>query len=73
MEWLGTHLPAELRAHTSAAALRNGVLVVTADAAAWSTRLRYVLVAMRAEIEQHWPEVRSCQVRVRPKRAATSG
>jgi hypothetical protein len=73
MEWLVRALPEELRAHASSAAVRGGVLLVTADSAAWSTRLRYVLVAMRSEIEQHWPEVKSCQVRVRPKRAATSG
>ena len=68
MDWLKSRLPEELRAHASSAAVRGEVLQVTADSAAWSTRLRYVLVAMQAEIATHWPEIRSCQVRVRPAR-----
>ena len=68
MEWLVGQLPEELRPHASSAAVRGGVLLVTADSAAWSTRLRYVLVAMQEQIEQRWPEVQSCQVRVRPLR-----
>src|SRR5258706_7313329 len=68
--WLQSQLAADFRPHVSAAELRGGVLVVTADSAAWSARLRYVLLPMLPVIEKRWPEISACQVRVRPARAA---
>ena len=41
LEWLSQHLPAEIHARISGVSEQRGILVVFAESAAWSARLRY--------------------------------
>ncbi|MGH8141602.1 MAG: DciA family protein [Steroidobacteraceae bacterium] len=60
-EWLRGLVPAELAPHLVGVRPKSGAraagvvaeLVVFADSAAWSTRLRYALVAMQPQIDAH--------------------
>jgi hypothetical protein len=48
--WLNEHLPPELGQHVSGAAEREATLVVFAESAAWSARLRFALADLEHEI-----------------------
>jgi hypothetical protein len=69
IDWIRAQLTDELRPHASGAQLKADTLIVVADTAAWSTRLRYAMGALQAEVTTRWPHVISCQVRVRPLRS----
>jgi hypothetical protein len=49
-DWLREGLAAELAAHIVSALPKNDELVVFADSAAWGTRLRYALAALKPDI-----------------------
>jgi hypothetical protein len=68
IEWLRKRLEDELAPHAKAAEQQGGTLIVSADSAAWSTRLRYAINALLPEIEKCWPAIKRCQVRVQPSR-----
>jgi hypothetical protein len=50
VEWLRAALAADLAGHVVGAVPKNGELVVFADTAPWSARLRYALAAMQGDI-----------------------
>ena len=66
--WLGSKLPAALAARITGAVENAENLVVFAESAAWSARLRYALAELDAEIRRANPAIRSISVRVMPKR-----
>jgi len=57
-------LPEDLALHALAASQHRSQLVVTADGAAWSGRLRYALVAALPELAREWPDISSVRLRV---------
>jgi hypothetical protein len=66
-EWLMEVLPAELGARVSGVIERAGTLVVFAESAAWSTRLRYALLELEGPLRAAHPQVESIEVRVLPR------
>jgi len=65
--WLQAHLPAPLSARVSGVALRDGRLVIFAESAAWSARLRFALLELEPDIRTAAPELGPIRVRVRPR------
>jgi hypothetical protein len=57
-------LPVELAAHALAASQQQTQLLVTADGAVWSGRLRYALAAALPELQRTWPSITSIRLRV---------
>jgi hypothetical protein len=57
-------LPADLAVHALAARLLRGQLLVTADSAAWSGRLRYAAAAALPELQKRWPDIGTVRLRV---------
>jgi predicted nucleic acid-binding Zn ribbon protein len=66
--WLEAHLPPEIAARLSGVHERDGVLVVFAESAAWSARLRFALQELEPALRQGHPRVTATQVRVLPRR-----
>jgi hypothetical protein len=66
-EWLGKLLPPELHARVSGVHERDGALVVFAESAAWSTRLRFALLELEGTVRAAHPSVETIQVRVLPR------
>jgi len=66
-EWLSAHLPAQIRAHLSGVLEREGALVIFAESAAWSARLRYALKELEAELRAANFELADIELRVRPR------
>jgi hypothetical protein len=66
-ERLGKLLPPELNARVSGVHERDGALVVFAESAAWSTRLRFALLELEGTVRAAHPSVESIQVRVLPR------
>ena len=66
-EWLSTHLPPELRPRLSGVVERDGTLVLFAESAAWSARLRYLVQELEPEILTAADGLKSVVVRVRPR------
>jgi hypothetical protein len=67
-EWLATHLPAELCPRISGVSARDNTLVVFAETAAWSARLRFAVLEIEAAIRAAAPEITDIRVRVLPRR-----
>ena len=65
--WLRGHIPAELHARISGVAEREGTLVIFAESAAWSARLRYAVLELESEIRAAQPTLGRIAVRVRPR------
>jgi hypothetical protein len=59
-------LPADLAAHALAAQQQRSQLLVTADSAAWSGRLRYAITAALPELQRRWPAISDVRLRVGP-------
>lgn len=57
-------LPPELAPHMRSASLERTELLITADGAVWSGRLRYALAAILPELQQKWPEIGRITLRV---------
>jgi hypothetical protein len=66
-EYLGGVLPAELLPRVSGVNERDGALVVFAESAVWSARLRYALLEIEHRVRSAHPEVESIEVRVLPR------
>ena len=66
-QWLAQHLPTELTPHLSGVVEREHTLVIFAESAAWSTRLRYVMQELEPQIKQAQPTIQQVSVRVMPK------
>jgi hypothetical protein len=64
--WLAGHLAAELCARISGIAERDGTLVIFAETAAWSVRLRYAVIELERDIRAAGPGLSDIAVRVRP-------
>ena len=76
-EWLRTVLPVELAPHLVSVVPGTGArgareLVVFADSAAWSTRLRYALVGIEAQIRARDATLGRISVRVLMKTAQSA-
>ena len=65
--WLSTHLPPEIRPRVSGVTERDGTLVVFAETAAWSARLRYAILELEREIRAADPALTDIEVRVLPR------
>jgi hypothetical protein len=65
--WLSTHLPPELRTRVSGVAERDGSLVIFAETAAWSARLRYAILELERPIRAADPALIDIEVRVLPR------
>jgi hypothetical protein len=66
-QWLAKHVPAELTARLSGVVEREDTLVIFAESAAWSARLRYVMQELEAQIKQARPTIQHVSVRVMPR------
>jgi hypothetical protein len=66
-QWLAQYLPAELTPRLSGVVEREQTLVIFAESAAWSARLRYVMQELDAQIKQAQPTIQQVSVRVMPK------
>jgi hypothetical protein len=66
-QWLAKHLPPELSPRLSGVVEREGTLVIFAESAAWSARLRYAAQELEAEIRAAQPTIQQVSVRVLPK------
>jgi hypothetical protein len=66
-QWLAQHVPAELTARLSGVVERDDTLVIFAESAAWSARLRYVMQELEGAIKQAQPTIQHVSVRVMPK------
>ncbi len=66
-EWLTGHLPAEIGARVSGVVEREGTLVIFAESAAWSARLRYTVQELEREILAASGGLERVVVRVRPR------
>jgi hypothetical protein len=65
--WLSVHLPAEIHPRISGVAERDGTLVIFAETAAWSARLRYAVLELEPDIRAASPELTGIIVRVLPR------
>ena len=66
-QWLAQHLPAELTSRLSGVVERDDTLVIFAESAAWSARLRYVMQEMAPLIKQTASTIQHLSIRVRPR------
>ena len=66
-EWLAQRLPDELRARLSGVVERDGILVIFAESAAWSARLRYSVRELEPQILAAAGGIGAIAVRVRPR------
>jgi len=64
--WLSAHLPAQIFARISGVSERDGTLVIFAETAAWSARLRYAVLELEPDIRAADPAVSAIEVRVLP-------
>jgi hypothetical protein len=65
--WLSGHLPAELGGRVTGVVEREGTLVIFAESAAWSARLRFAVQELEPEILAAAVGLKEVQVRVRPR------
>lgn len=65
--WLSGHIPQEIRARISGVVERDGTLVIFAESAAWSARLRYAILELEREIRAADPGLTDIDVRVLPR------
>jgi len=64
--WLSAHLPAQIFTRISGVSERDGTLVIFAETAAWSARLRYAVLELEADIRAADPALSAIEVRVLP-------
>jgi len=60
-------LPAEIRGKLTGVVERDGILILFAESAAWSARLRYAVQEIEAQILEAKPGIASVNVRVLPR------
>jgi hypothetical protein len=66
-QWLEAHLPPEMVARLSGVVEREGTLVIFAESAAWSARLKYVIQEIEPQLRAAHPGISRISVRVLPK------
>ena len=66
-KWLSERLPAELCPRISGVTERDSTLVIFAENAAWSARLRYAVVELEAAMRAADPQLTNIEVRVLPR------
>ena len=66
-DWLSEHLPPELRSRISGVSKRDRSLVIFAETAAWSARLRYAVVELEPAMRAADPQLDNIEVRVLPR------
>jgi hypothetical protein len=66
--WLSSKLPAALAARITGAVQNAENLVIFAESAAWSARLRYAIAELDGEIRRENPALQNVSVRVMPRR-----
>jgi hypothetical protein len=66
-EWLSNRLPPEIRARLSGVVERDDTLVIFAESAAWSARLRFAVQELEREILSAAGGLTAVVVRVRPR------
>ena len=66
-EWLSQRLPPELRPRISGVVERERTLVIFAESAAWSARLRFAVQELEREILTAAGGLSGVVVRVRPR------
>ena len=66
-QFLAERLAPGLAARLSGVVEREGTLVIFAESAAWSARLRYALQELEAAIRSSQPTIQQVQVRVLPR------
>ena len=66
-EWMSLHLPPDIRAKISGIVQRDRQLVIFAESAPWSARLRYAVLEREAAIRAADPELTDIAVRVLPR------
>ena len=65
--WLAAHLPEDLATRVSGIVEREGTLVLFAESAAWSARLRYAMQEIEAPLRAAHPGIGEVKVRVLPR------
>ena len=65
--WLSQHLAADIGPRISGVHERDGTLVVFAESAAWSARLRFALQELGPALQQEHPRITALEVRVLPR------
>jgi hypothetical protein len=66
-QWLAQHVPSALIPRLSGVVERDNTLVIFAESAAWSARLRYVIQELEPQIREAQPTIQQVSVRVMPK------
>ena len=66
-KWLSERLPSELRPRISGITERDATLVIFAETAAWSARLRFAVVELEPAIRAADPQLANIEVRVLPR------
>ncbi len=66
-EWMSRHVPAEIRAKISGVAAQDGTLTIFAETAAWSARLRFLILELEPEMRAADPRLGAVRVRVLPR------
>ena len=66
--WLKNRLSEDVDSHVTGAVERENTLTVFADSAAWSARLRFVVVEFEAAIREQNPAIQKVVVKVMPRR-----
>ena len=67
--WFDEHFPAEITGRITGIVERDGVLVLFAESAAWSARLRFAVEEMKSQILAAKSGVTEVNVRVLPRGA----
>jgi hypothetical protein len=67
MQWFAQHLPPELRPRLSGVVERDDTLVIFAESAAWSARLRYLMQELEPRVREAQPTIQQVSVRVMPR------
>ena len=65
--WLSERLPPQLRPKVSGVSESAGTLVIFAETAAWSARLRYAVLEIEHEMRAADPALLAVRVRVLPR------
>jgi hypothetical protein len=69
-DWLIARLPAELAPHLAQVLKKPAELIVYAENAAWSSRLRYAVAELLPQIQARDAQLQRIAVRIRPRTPA---
>jgi hypothetical protein len=67
VRWLGSNLPADLGPRVRSVVERDGNLVIFAESAAWSARLRFALADLEPQIRAENAGILTVAVKVMPR------